>query len=509
MVAERAVSGLSLRARLTLLLSAVGIFLAAALAAQLTLQSRLADERDDLVHRLSRATEATGDLGTAVSDQQSGVRGFILTGDETFLAPYERGRTAAGEALDRLDGLLAGSTAHAERVDRIRTVLATWQREVAEPAITDRQAAGSGEFLDRGEQRFDELRGLIDGLGSSLEAERADDLTDVETAETAISVVVFTLVVGLVILGAVIIRALSRLVLGPLAQLGHDARLVAAGELDHTVRGEGTPDLVGLGADVEGMRARIVAELAELTAIRASLERQAGELARSNADLEQFAYVASHDLQEPLRKVSGFCQLLEKRYAAQLDDRAREYIAFANDGARRMQVLINDLLAFSRVGRSTEAFTPVDLGAAAAEAADLHADAVAASGATVTVGDLPTVDGDRRLLVAVLQNLIGNGLKFRRRDPPEVEVSARSDGDEWTIVVSDNGIGVSPAYADQIFTIFGRLHTRAEYEGTGIGLALSKKIVEYHGGRIWLEPSDHPGATFAFSLPRPPPPDRK
>jgi light-regulated signal transduction histidine kinase (bacteriophytochrome) len=177
-----------------------------------------------------------------------------------------------------------------------------------------------------------------------------------------------------------------------------------------------------------------------------------------------------------------------------------------------MQVLINDLLAFSRVGRTTEAFAPVDLAAAAAEAVDLHADAVAASGATVTVGDLPTVDGDRRLLVAVLQNLIGNGLKFRRRDPPEVEVSARSDGDEWTIVVSDNGIGVSPAYADQIFTIFGRLHTRAEYEGTGIGLALSKRIVEYHGGSMWLEPSDpsdHPGATFAFSLPRPPPPDRK
>jgi light-regulated signal transduction histidine kinase (bacteriophytochrome) len=169
-------------------------------------------------------------------------------------------------------------------------------------------------------------------------------------------------VAGLVVLGAVIFVALSRQVVRPLAQLGEDARQVARGRIEHHVVGQGAPELVRMGEDVEAMRARIVEELGELVEARAALERQTAELVRSNDDLEQFAYVASHDLQEPLRKVSGFTQLLERRYAAELDDRAKEYIWYANDGARRMQDLINDLLAFSRVGRTTEEFTDVDLG---------------------------------------------------------------------------------------------------------------------------------------------------
>ena len=229
-----------------------------------------------------------------------------------------------------------------------------------------------------------------------------------------------------------------------------------------------SPELTQLGEDVEAMRNRIVAELDQLTAAQADLERQRSELIRSNDDSERFAYVASHDLQEPLRKVSGFCQLLERRYGDQLDDRAKEYIWYANDGARRMQDLINDLLAFLRVGRTTEAFEPVDLGQVTNEVVAMFGEAIEESGAKVTVGDLPTVLGDRRLLAQVVQNLVGNALKFRGEEPPEVTITSVTDGDTSTVSLSDNGIGIPPEYADQIFTIFKRLHNKTEYDGTGI-----------------------------------------
>ena len=247
------------------------------------------------------------------------------------------------------------------------------------------------------------------------------------------------------------------------------------------------------------MRRRILDEVDQLNAATADLARQADELARSNADLEQFAYVASHDLQEPLRKVSSFCQLLQKRYADQLDERANEYIHYAVDGAKRMQDLINDLLAFSRVGRTTESFEPVDLD-------DVVADVRRRAGTRrsrrpgrpSTVGELPTVAGDRRLLGATFQNLVVNALKFRGPEPPLRRRSPlRSPpgplGTSGSISVADNGIGIEPDYGEQIFIIFKRLHTKTEYAGTGIGLALAKKIVEFHGGRIWLEPTPRPG----------------
>jgi signal transduction histidine kinase len=491
---------LSLRARLTLLLAAVAVFLLVTLGIQLAYQARLADERDDLVHRVDRSAETAGDLRTAVADQQSGVRGYILSGDRRFLEPYEEGQREADRSIARLESLLADSPALMDELDGIRTALSRWQ-DLADITDDPEAAEDIEAFLDEGDARYDDLRDRIDTLDDRLEDERSSRVDHLESMFNALVVVMVLQVSGLVVLGAVIAIALSRQVLSPLARLRHQARLVAAGDLDRTVRGDGPPELVHMGEDVEAMRARIVAELAELTAARAELWQQAVELARSNADLEQFAYVASHDLQEPLRKVYGFCQLLERRYGDQLDDRAKEYIWYAADGARRMQTLINDLLAFSRAGRSTAGFRPVDLNRVVAEALDALDEAIVASGATVTVDDMPEVRGDPGLLGAVFQNLLGNAVKFRSDQPPHVDVTASSQDDEWTIKVSDNGIGVDPQYADQVFTLFGRLHHRSDYAGTGIGLALSKKIVEFHGGRIWLEPTDERGATFAFTLP--------
>jgi light-regulated signal transduction histidine kinase (bacteriophytochrome) len=256
------------------------------------------------------------------------------------------------------------------------------------------------------------------------------------------------------------------------------------------------------------MRQRIVDELQSSRTARAALDEQAEELRRSNAELEQFAYVASHDLQEPLRKVASFCQLLEKRYGDQLDERGAEYIAFAVDGAKRMQILINDLLTFSRVGRLNSTSTDVDLSAVLDTALHNLSSAVEESGAEIIrpQKELPHTDGDPTLLVMVWQNLIGNAIKFRREGvTPRIVIDCEqriSDKDaDWLFTVSDNGIGIPHEFADKVFVIFQRLHGRDAYTGTGIGLALCKKIVEHHGGTIWIDTSNSEGARICFTLP--------
>jgi light-regulated signal transduction histidine kinase (bacteriophytochrome) len=249
------------------------------------------------------------------------------------------------------------------------------------------------------------------------------------------------------------------------------------------------------------MRLRILQELSAVQEANESLAEHAAELQRSNAELEQFAYVASHDLQEPLRKVTSFCQLLQRRYGGQLDERADQYIEFAVDGAKRMQVLINDLLAFSRVGRTGSDLSRVDGDAALARAKANLATQIEQTGAVIDAGPLPAVRAHLTLLSVVFQNLLGNALKFRGDQPPRISVTARRDGDVWSFSVSDNGIGIEPQYADRIFVIFQRLHDKAAYPGTGIGLAMCRKIIEYFGGRIWLDTEAADGTTFRFTLP--------
>jgi signal transduction histidine kinase len=499
-----------LRTRLRLLLGAVGVLLAATLVTQVLLQTRQRDLRNDLLDRIEPARVTVADLRSAVLDQESGVRGYVLTGDPRFLEPYERGRRAADEALAELAGALSDDKEAEDELAEVADRLATWRTTTAEPSV---EGAGEGPGRspaseDEARRQFEALRASIDAVDREINEILRDAREDLNAAARGATAAMFLQVAGLVASGVIIATALDRVVTGPLARLGRDARVVAGGDLGHEVRGEGSPDLVRLGADVDAMRRRILDEVEQLNTATADLAEQAEELARSNDDLEQFAYVASHDLQEPLRKVSGFCQLLQMRYAEQLDERANEYIHFAVDGAKRMQDLINDLLAFSRVGRTTESFEPVDLDQVASGVVEVLAPAIEDSHASVTVGDLPVVAGDRRLLAATLQNLIGNALKFRGPDPPVITIDATlgngAAGDEWVIAVTDNGIGVDPEYGEQIFTIFKRLHSKTDYAGTGIGLALAKKIVEFHGGRIWLEPTPPPGATFKLALPAAP-----
>ena len=261
-------------------------------------------------------------------------------------------------------------------------------------------------------------------------------------------------------------------------------------------------DLVGtIGAQLGEFIRRRQAEDA-LAAAAVQLQTRAVELERSNADLEQFAYVASHDLSEPLRMVGGFVQLLRKRYGGRLDADADEFISYAVDGVNRMQSLIDDLLAFSRVGRGDRALVEVDCTAAARRGVDALAAQVAETGADVEIGELPHVRGDERELSQLFQNLISNAIKFRGEEPPRVQVTAEpaEGGAAWSFSVADNGIGIQPHHAERIFKMFQRLHGREDYPGTGIGLAICKKIVEHHGGRIWVEPSADGGSVFRFTF---------
>ncbi len=231
-------------------------------------------------------------------------------------------------------------------------------------------------------------------------------------------------------------------------------------------------------------------------------DRLLADLARSNKELEQFAYVASHDLQEPLRMIASYVQLLEKKYKGKLDEKADKYIHFTVDGANRMQKFIEGLLAYSRITRRGAAFVPVDMNAAFDVAVANLAAAIRESRARVTKEDLPPVSGDETQLTQLFQNLIGNATKFKMPDTsPLVHVSAKKESETYVFSVRDNGIGIDSAHADRIFLIFQRLHTQAEYPGTGIGLALCKKIVERHRGRIWVESAPGKGSTFFFTIP--------
>jgi signal transduction histidine kinase len=379
-----------------------------------------------------------------------------------------------------------------------------WRARYAEPTIAQIQASGkpvAGPDILAGKAAFDALRGRFAGFQAGVSASRQQALTSLYHAVNALHVTLLVIAVGLAAVVAGLAVGLRATAIRPLYALSAEARRVAGGEFGHEVVQTGPREVRDLAADVNRMRTRILRELDAVREANEALAAHAADLQRSNTELEQFAYVASHDLQEPLRKVTSFCQLLQRRYGGQLDERADQYIDFAVDGAKRMQVLINDLLAFSRVGRSAQELGPVSCEAALAGAkANLSAQ-IAQAGAVIETGPLPAVRAQLTLLSLVFQNLIGNALKFRSERPPRVVVTAVRDGTFWLFSVTDNGIGIDPQYADRVFLIFQRLHDKATYPGTGIGLAMCRKIIEYLGGRIWLDPSAADGARFCFTLP--------
>jgi len=485
---------------------AVGALGIVALAFTALTFNGLLNARTRLIGRLDPAVLAGRDLRGALLNQESGVRGFALSAEDAFLEPYTRGRADESAAVRHLQDAIGHEPRLTPALNDTLQRATEWRQTSAEPLITEVRANGpkgaTPALLAESQRRFEAFRSASATLEQALATERTRAKDRLDTATRRLVEVAVIGVLAAALAGVTLWRALALWVVRPLLALGDQTRQVTAGEFDRPIEPVGPPEIMALAGDTDAMRRRIRDELAAVEEGREQLAAQAEELARSNADLEQFAYVASHDLQEPLRKVTSFCQLLQRRYQGQLDERADQYIEFAVDGAKRMQALINDLLAFSRVGRTSEAFAPVDCDEALDRAlANLETALDDAGAEVVRNGGLPTVEGDPSLLAALFQNVISNALKFRSDAPPRVEISAAQPDGEWSFRVTDNGIGIEEAYAERVFVIFQRLHAKELYPGTGIGLALCKKIVEFHGGRIWIDTDVPQGTAVCWTLP--------
>jgi signal transduction histidine kinase len=506
----------TLRQRVVTLCVTVGVLLTAlgvvAVFNATTSNSRI----EDVLNRTGPMRADGESLVTAIVDQETAIRGFAISGREENLDPYRRGMADEKRLIADIDGLLrpagAGDDAIRASLKEVQSRADEWRAAIAVPVVTAVRTRGpdAGQALVAAAStaQFDALRASIGRMQQEILVVRDQSANELREAGRTLVAIEIAAAAIIVLAGVALLFLLDRVVSRPVVDLAEQVREVAAGDFERRIASSGSPELAGLAADVDGMRRKIASELSEVREARSQIEWvneqlkvQAEELTRSNRDLEQFAYVASHDLQEPLRKVASFCQLLQRRYAGQLDERADQYIAFAVDGAQRMQRLINDLLAFSRIGRITAGFTEVDLNRVLT---DVTAQLEGRGGedADISWSELPTVEGEEPLLTTLFINLIGNSLKFRRPGvPPVIRVSAERADEEWQITVRDNGIGIESEFADKVFVIFQRLHARDAYEGTGIGLAIVKKIVEYHGGRIWLDLDVADGTSINFTLP--------
>jgi hypothetical protein len=461
---------------------------------------------DELIDRWQPAYSTSQDVLADLVNEETGLRGYALGKSPSFLAPYEQYQRKQALQQAHLRRLLAGRNDLTADLNQLTATADRWRSTIARPYVARVKrgdpTVAKATASDAAKAAFDKIRAasanLSDHLARVRDQAKAQRVNAVRLVWIAVGVSA-----GLVLLAGVgVVRGLRRAVLDPIESFATQTRHVASGAIDERIVPAGPPEIAGLAEDVNLMRARIANELSRVELARARLIERSEELSRSNADLEQFAYVASHDLSEPLRKVANFCQLLERQYSAELDDKAKQYIAYAVDGAKRMQALINDLLSFSRVGRSTDGFSSVDVGEVLTRALATLDDRAAAAEADIVRGPMPTLEGDATLLVALFQNLIGNALKYRSTERSlHIEITAEQQGTNWLFTVADNGIGIEAQYAERIFTIFQRLHLRDKYGGTGIGLALCRKIVEFHKGKIWLAAGSGPGATFHFTIP--------
>ena len=407
------------------------------------------------------------------SEAETSERGYLLTGRDAHLEVYRNAVAGLGGRLKELRELTVDNPRQQAALRNLAPLilekLASMQSQIGTRDAGGLAAAAGVVEEGSGKTLMDEIRAGIAGIKGE-----EDRLLVLRSAELESSS-----------------RATRRLIVVGEA-MGFCFLFLAGVVIFQEMRKRATAEteIRRLNADLERRVEERTTELGE----------RAKELERSNLELQQFAYVASHDLQEPLRTISSFTQLLAKRYQNQLDDKAREFINFAVDGCKRMQMLINDLLSFSRVGTQGKEFAAVSCEAALERVLKMMKLTIEGSKARITKDPLPIVLADELQLCQLLQNLIGNAIKFKGEDAPRIHISAEAVGIGWKIAVRDNGIGIAPEQNDRIFIIFQRLHTKMQYPGTGIGLAICKKIAERHGGKIWVEPDPEGGSVFYFTI---------
>ncbi|WP_369372000.1 ATP-binding protein [Promicromonospora sp. Populi] len=522
---EHRFTGVSMRRRLARLLGAVAAMLAIALAVAVLalVQSRGLDSRADGPYYEALVDAERASL--ALSDAEASLRAYRETCNDAALEPWTRavGSTGRITILTEIERRELAADAEVTLAYREAAELTdVWFENYAEPVVAAVDAAPAGQLdcqmaligtvptAAEGEDLYQSARLAVLFYLGDLSAQRDAIVANAAVWEQVLLGAMVALVLVIVLMGTLMWLALESWVIRPLTELTAGVRVVSSGVLGREIRPVGAGEVALLAMHVETMRRELVHQVEEIRLSHQEVENahtllseQARELERSNRDLEQFAYVASHDLQEPLRKVASFTQLLQKRYGGSLDERADQYIDFAVDGAKRMQRLIQDLLSFSRVGRTGVPREDVDLESVLTGALSELSERVAETGAEIVHDPMPVVHGERALLQQLFMNLVGNSLKFR--DPgrvPAIRIEVRSMRAHWEISVVDNGIGIDAQYAERVFIIFQRLHPREQYPGTGIGLSLVKRIVEYHKGRIWIEPAAGGGTIVRFTLAR-------
>ena len=434
-------------------------------------------------------------------NMETGVRGFLVTGEEPFLAPYRNGQRDFATHFQVASDLLRDAPEQSRSLGKLSRLEARWVTTMIEPVIARRRvAANLEEGLSAAKTQangrkaaMDAMRGVIARVENRETMLLQTRAAQVERRRQRMELILWS--------GGLFSILLTAMLATFAARAANQIKTAAAQlELSHAQLETSNAQLrlAKDAAEADNLRRRAAEE---------QLREAVEDLERSNAELEQFAYVASHDLQEPLRAVAGCVQVLRKRYQGQLDARADQFIEHAVDGAQRMQNLINDLLAYSRVGTHGKAFADVSMERVADRALMNLSERIRETGVEVTRDALPEVWGDAGQLELVLQNLVSNALKFRGEVEPQVHLGyalksvEAGQAPQHVFSVRDNGLGIEAQYFERIFVMFQRLHTRTEFPGTGIGLAICKKIVERHDGQIGVESAPGEGATFWFSVP--------
>ncbi|GAA4023115.1 CHASE3 domain-containing protein [Deinococcus rubellus] len=447
-------------------------------------------------------------LARDIVDMETGMRGFVLVGQDSFLDPYRQGQRNVSERLGKLQQLSV-SDFQRRNLAQVRVLVRRWDQQVAAPAIAARQISPAAATMlitrqTQGKRLIDTVRGVLTTLerNEMLRREAAASASS-GTLRLTRALTIAGLLSALLLLIFIAQRAARTLARG-LETLNAGAGRIAQGHYGEVLLDVPVREVQALRSQFYVMADAVEQREATLKTAQAVLERTNRDLERSNRELEQFAYVASHDLQEPLRTIGSYTELLARRYQGKLDDRADQYIQFTLSATLRLKGLIQDLLLYSRVRQQGQASAMFSTQAVVQGVLDDFQDLIGRSGASLTVGELPEVWGNPELLRHVFQNLIGNALKFRDpARPPEVTVFATALPDAWQFSVTDNGIGIEAAYFERIFGVFQRLHGIGTFEGSGIGLAVVKNVVERHGGQLAIKSALGCGSTFSFTLPYP------
>jgi signal transduction histidine kinase len=455
-------------------LIAIAVLFLIAIGAMGLVSYRLIDVNRWTIHTHAIIEDVKDSL-SALQDVETGERGYVVTGQKNFLEPYEWGRAAAMTDLDKVEAMTRDNPAQQENIKKARALAQAkmdWAAHTIETAVIA-PAPATLPMMAKGKQIMDEYRhqvALIMQNEKDLLARRTQELKEAQTLLVVVTGILSVIGVGLLVW-------IYRITSGAIEE--EKKRVLQLDRLN-----------AGLSEEIE-QRKQTELALKEATA----------KLSSSNTDLQQFAYVASHDLQEPLRAVSGFLTLIASKHKETLDEESATWINHAVEGSLRMRALINDLLAYARVESKGKALVDTDCNESLTIAKKDLSVLLAETNTQINVADLPHVMGEKGQLAQVFQNLIGNAVKFRSSERPVIDIKVVKQNNNWLFTIKDNGLGFDQEHAERIFVIFQRLQGREEHKGTGIGLALCKKIIERHGGTIWAQSEKGRGSIFSFTIP--------